>query len=77
MKQRVKPNITSVDLTPQSKRQLDDVCDYRGMSIKSLLGRLVGWFAERDQTEQAIIMGQIEHRDTQSLTGILLKRSRK
>ena len=77
MKPKRTPNIISVDLTPQSKRQLDDVCDYRGMPIKSLLGRLIGWFAERDQTEQAIIMGQVDDRDARSFTDILLKRSRK
>ena len=70
-------NIVSINLSPESKNQLDAVCDQRGMTIKSLLGRLVGWFSERDQTEQAIIMGQVEAADTKALADILLKRSRK
>ena len=78
MKQaRKRINIVSINLSPESKGQLDAVCGHRGMTIKSLLGRLVSWFAERDQTEQSIILGQVEDRDAQSLTDILLKRSRK
>ena len=43
------------------------------MTIKSLLGRLIVWFVERDRTEQSIILRQVEAQDTQGLAEILVK----
>ncbi len=77
MKQtRQKPNIVSVHLSPEAKANLDSVCDQRGMTIKSLLGRLIEWFVERDKTEQSIILSQVEDTDVSSLAELLLRRSR-
>lgn len=69
-----KPNIVSVMLPPRSKDNMDKICDERGMTIKSLLGRLIGWFVTCDKTEQAIMLGQLEPSDSTSVADLLMRR---
>lgn len=66
--------IVSVQVPPDAKKQLDNICDDRGMTIKSLLGRLISWFGSIDKTEQSIVLGQVESSDTKSLAAMLLAR---
>ena len=73
-KQKKRPNIVSVHLTPQGKAKLDKACADRGMTIKSLLGRLIGWFVTLDRTEQSIVLGQVEARDVRSLADLIGRR---
>lgn len=75
MAQKKVINIVSVQLAPQAKQELDSVCDERGMTIKSLLGRLIGWFVVLDRTEQAIVLGQVEMDDMQSLAHLVISRN--
>jgi hypothetical protein len=70
-------NIVSVQLSPEGKAKLDEVCAKRGMSIKSLLGRLICWFVELDRTEQSIVLGQVEPADVKSLAHLLIQRAPK
>ncbi len=72
--QKVKPNIVSVHLSPQAKEDLDRVCEYRGMTIKSLLGRLITWFVTLDRTEQSIVLGQVEQSDAHDMADLIAKR---
>jgi len=74
--QKKRPNIVSVHLSPESKAALDQVCADRGMTIKSLLGRLIDWFNTMDKTEQSIILGQIEPTDARHLAELLMQRRR-
>lgn len=75
--QKKRPNIVSVHLSPQAKQQLDDVCHRRGMTIKTLLGRLIEWFVELDKTEQSIVLGQVEDADVQPLADLIRARGGK
>ena len=75
-KQKKRPNIVSVHLSPQGKAALDKACADRGMTIKSLLGRLIGWFVEQDKTSQAIVLGQVEARDVTSVADLVRRRSK-
>ncbi|GAG13117.1 unnamed protein product, partial [marine sediment metagenome] len=59
-KQRKRPNIVSISMTPQTKAKLNKVCADRGMTIKASLGRLIDCFVALDRTEQAIVLGQVE-----------------
>jgi hypothetical protein len=77
MKERKRPNIVSVHLSPEAKAKLDDVCARRGMSIKMLLGRLITWFVDLDKTEQSIVLGQVEDTDVKKLAELLLTRGPK
>ena len=72
--QKKKPNIVSVHLSPESKDALDLACAERGMTIKSLLGRLIEWFNSMNKTEQSIVLGQVEANDVQDLAQLLAKR---
>jgi len=73
--EKKRPNIVSVQLSPQGKAALDKACNDRGMTIKSLLGRLLDWFVEQDKTSQAIVLGQVEARDVTSVADLVRRRS--
>ena len=70
-----RPNIVSVHLSPKSKEDLDMACEARGMTIKSLLGRLIEWFVHLDKTEQSIVMGQVEASDVKTLAELISERA--
>jgi hypothetical protein len=72
--QKKKPNIVSVHLAPEAKAALDQACQERGMTIKSLLGRLIEWFNSMNRTEQSIVLGQVEQADVQAITQLLASR---
>jgi hypothetical protein len=74
MTQKKRPNIVSVHLSPRAKADLDKACADRGMTIKSLLGRLISWFVERDMTEQSIVLGQIEETDITTAADLIGRR---
>jgi hypothetical protein len=69
-------NIVSVSLPPEFKQKLDELSDDRGMTIKSILGRIIAWFAELDRTEQSYVLGQIENADEKPLADLLRSKSR-
>lgn len=71
---RTGPIIVSVQLAAEAKAQLDFACDQRGMTIKTLLGRLIQWFVSIDKTEQSIVLNQVEDVDMKSLAELVLDR---
>ena len=71
-----RPIIVSVSLPPEGKAALDKLCNERGMTIKSLLGRLITWFVSQDKTAQAITLGQIEAKDVKNVAELMLRRGK-
>jgi hypothetical protein len=69
-----RPDIVSVHLSPEAKARLDEVCFRRGMTIKRLLGRLIEWFVDLDKTEQSIVLGLVEEQDMKGLAEMVLTR---
>jgi len=74
-REKLRPDIVSVHLSPEAKAQLDDVCFRRGMTIKRLLGRLIEWFVALDKTEQSIVLGLVEDADIKGLAEMIQTRS--
>ncbi|MBI5865869.1 MAG: hypothetical protein HZB38_15465 [Planctomycetes bacterium] len=74
MTQRKRPDIVSMHLSDEAKQMLDDVCEVRGMTIKTLLGKLIVWFNQLDRTEQSIVLGQVESSDVRGLAEMVLTR---
>jgi hypothetical protein len=77
LKQRKRQNIVSVQLSEEAKNDLDNVSDARGMTIKMLMGKLIGWFVSLDRTEQSIVLGQVETQDIKSLAQLVIDRQAK
>ena len=73
--QKKRPNIVSIQLSPEGKAALDKAREARGMTIKSLLGRLLDWFVGLDKTEQAIVLGQVEDRDVTGVADLVRRRT--
>ena len=72
--EKLRPDIVSVHLSPESKARLDEACAQRGMTIKRLLGRLIEWFVDLDRTEQSIVLGLVEDADMRGLAEMVLTR---
>jgi hypothetical protein len=51
--------ILRVDLTPDAKARLNDVCDKSGMTQVAMLSRVVEWFAKQPDGMQRLIVGHI------------------
>jgi hypothetical protein len=75
MSQRKRPDIVSMHLSDEAKSMLDQICETRGMTIKSLLGRLIVWFNQLDRTEQSIVLGQVEPNDIRKLAEMVIERN--
>jgi len=73
-REKKRPDIVSVHLSPESKGRLDDVCLKRGMTIKRLLGHLIEWFVALDKTEQSIVLGLVEDVDVKGLADMVIVR---
>ena len=76
-KQKQRPNIVSVHLAPEAKGNVDKVCADRGMTIKSLLGRLIVWFVDLDKTEQSLVLGQLDAADVAGVADMVRRRPKK
>lgn len=50
--------IVRIELTPQAKAHLNDLCDKAGMTQVAMLSRLVEWFAHQPETIRAAVLGQ-------------------
>ena len=74
MTQRKRPDIVSMHLSDEAKAMLDQVCETRGMTIKTLLGKLIVWFNGLDRTEQSIVLGQVEPHDIRGLAEMVIER---
>lgn len=74
MGQRKRPDIVSMHLSDEAKVMLDDVCEMRGMTIKTLMGKLIVWFNALDRTEQSIVLGQVEPNDIRGLAEMVIVR---
>jgi hypothetical protein len=72
--EKKRPDIVSMNVSPEAKRQLDRVSEHRGMSIKRLLGQLITWFVDLDRTEQSVVLGQVEDRDVIGLSEMIARR---
>ncbi len=64
----------SVFLSPQAKAQLNQVCESRGMSIKTFLGQLIEWFLDLNMTEQSIVLEHVEDEDVIGLSEMIAHR---
>ena len=49
--------VIRLEMESSSKKQVDDVCEKRGMTQIAVLSRLVKWFANQDEMIQASVLG--------------------
>ena len=57
-----------------AKRVVESVAKTQGMTATNLLRRLLLWFGRLDQTEQALVLGQVNVKDETGVAGILMAR---
>jgi ubiquinone biosynthesis protein COQ9 len=71
MRRRV---IIRLELTPQAKKALEDVCNNNGMTQVSVSSRLVEWFAQQQNMLQAAILGHYPKDIERDIAELILKR---
>ena len=49
--------VIRLEMESASKKQIDDVCEKRGMTQIAVLSRLVQWFSSQDEMVQASVLG--------------------
>lgn len=53
-----KREIMRIELSPEAKKKLSEVCSNRGMTQVAVASRLVEWFTRQPETIQAAVLGQ-------------------
>jgi hypothetical protein len=66
-----------VQLRSSVRTRLKRACRTRGMTIKTVLSRLVTWFVELDRVEQATVLRQIAQEDGLLSAELLLRQRRR
>jgi predicted transcriptional regulator len=51
--------IMRIQLDAQAKKELDELCDKRGMTQIAVMSRLVGWFVKQDDVIQTAVMASL------------------
>jgi hypothetical protein len=65
--------IIRIELRPEAKKMLDDLCEKAGMTQVSLMSRLVEWVAEQPEIIQAAILGHYPDEIKQDLAKLILR----
>ncbi len=66
--------IIRLQLDIPAKRELDQLCERRGMTQIAVLSRLVKWFGKQDEIVQASVLSLLSAEHLGELSAILLQR---
>lgn len=66
--------IVRIELTPDAKSRLNELCKKAGMTQVALLSRLVEWFAGQNDMIQAAVLGQYPAELEADIAKLILKR---
>lgn len=66
--------IVRIELTPDAKSRLNELCKKAGMTQVALLSRLVEWFAGQNDMIQAAVLGQYPTELEADIAKLILKR---
>jgi predicted transcriptional regulator len=69
--------VIRIQLDPQAKRLLDQLCEQRGMTQIAVLSRAVSWLTRQNNLIQTAILGGLSPEDQAELAKLLLKRMSK
>ena len=69
--------VIRIQLDPQATRQLDQLCEQRGMTQIAVLSRAVTWLTRQSNLIQTAILGGLSAEDQSELAKVLLKRMAK
>ena len=65
--------IMRIQLDAQAKKELDELCDKRGMTQIAVMSRLVGWFVKQDDVIQTAVMASLSEPAMRRLAKQLLQ----
>jgi hypothetical protein len=66
--------VIRLQLDVAAKKQLDQLCEKRGMTQIAVLSRLVKWFGRQDEVVQASVLGLLSDEMLGELSHVLHKR---
>lgn len=65
--------ILRIEITPEAKHRLSEMCRKAGMTQIALMSRLVAWFARQPDMIQAAVLGQYPPEVEQEIARLILK----
>lgn len=66
--------IVRIELTPQAKSHINEMCKKNGMTQVAMLSRMVEWFAHQSDMIQAAVLGQYPVELEADIAKLILKR---
>lgn len=66
----------NIALPARERELLGQLCELRGMTLRSFITRVVRWIANLDPAEQAIVLDQISRGERAEIAALVLARSR-
>ena len=66
--------IVRIELTPEAKNHINDMCDRFGMTQVAMLSRLVEWFAGQSEMIQHAVLGHYPLDIQNEIAKLILKR---
>jgi len=73
-KENISDDSTSVKITRAADAVFTNLCSRRGCAKIAAISRLVMWFSDQDETLQAVVLGQLDHRDELETLYLVQKR---
>ncbi len=70
-----KRTIVQLQLDPKAKKQLEDICELRGMTQVKAMSRLVDWFAGQDDVTQTAILSRLSPEALAPLARMVLEKA--
>ena len=66
--------IVRIELTPNAKQRVNEMCEKSGMTQVAMLSRLVEWFANQSEMIQAAVLGHYPSELAGDISKLILKR---
>jgi len=66
--------VVRLEITPNAKKQLEDIGDRSGMTQVSLTSRIIEWFSGQTELVQAAILGHYPAEIQADIAKLILKR---
>lgn len=63
-----------IELTPQAKENIDQICEKTGMTQFAMLSRLVEWFANTDEWIKPAVLGLYPKEIAADIAKLILKK---
>ena len=66
--------ITRIELTPEARRRISELCEKQGMTQVAMISRVIEWVADQDEAIQHALLGQYPPEIAEDIAKLILKK---